>query len=118
MFSCSLLSTTACWGLLLCSAVTAMRCEQHAEVRSACADEDLERVRQGFLGAIQQEPPMFSALKLGGERLYAKARRGEACALTIDRRCQFAACGGMLMTDDGSTRFVKCYFGLGISFIG
>ena len=47
---------------------------------SGNADEDLERVRQGFLGRIQQEPPMFSAIKVGGERLYAKARRGEACA--------------------------------------
>ena len=29
------------------------------------------------MGAIKQRPPMFSALKIGGERLYAKARRGE-----------------------------------------
>ena len=57
---------------------------QHAESTDAGADEDLERVRQGFLGAIQQEPPMFSALKVNGERLYAKARRGEACAQTPD----------------------------------
>jgi len=32
-------------------------------------------------GAQQQVPPMVSAVKLGGERLYAKARRGE----TVDR---------------------------------
>ena len=56
---------------------------QHAEVRGACPDDDLERVRQGFLGTIQQEPPMFSAIKVGGERLYAKARRGEVCGLTM-----------------------------------
>ena len=30
-----------------------------------------------FMGEIQQEPPMYSALKVGGERLYKKARRGE-----------------------------------------
>ncbi len=41
------------------------------------ADADLERARRGFVGAIRQRPPMFSALKVGGERLYAKARRGE-----------------------------------------
>lgn len=63
--------------------VTATQHVQHAEVRSEGADEDLERVRQGFLGAIQQEPPMFSAIKVGGERLYAKARRGEVCSLSI-----------------------------------
>jgi len=55
------------------------------------ADEDLERARQGFVGAIRQRPPMFSALKVGGERLYAKARRGEvrrsACEpLRVKRR--------------------------------
>jgi tRNA pseudouridine55 synthase len=31
----------------------------------------------GFLGPQQQVPPMVSAIKVGGERLYAKARRGE-----------------------------------------
>ena len=30
-----------------------------------------------FIGAIEQEPPMYSALKVNGERLYKKARRGE-----------------------------------------
>lgn len=48
---------------------------------SAGADEDLERVRRQFVGAIKQRPPMFSALKIGGERLYAKARRGEVLQL-------------------------------------
>jgi tRNA pseudouridine55 synthase len=37
----------------------------------------LERVLGGFLGVQQQVPPMVSAVKVGGERLYAKARRGE-----------------------------------------
>jgi len=30
-----------------------------------------------FIGTIKQKPPIFSALKKGGERLYEKARRGE-----------------------------------------
>lgn len=30
-----------------------------------------------FLGEIEQVPPMVSAVKVGGERLYKKARRGE-----------------------------------------
>ncbi len=30
-----------------------------------------------FVGDIEQIPPMVSAIKVGGERLYAKARRGE-----------------------------------------
>lgn len=32
---------------------------------------------KAFVGAIEQVPPMVSAVKLGGERLYRKARRGE-----------------------------------------
>ncbi|HKL87451.1 MAG TPA: hypothetical protein VJ884_00505, partial [Salinibacter sp.] len=38
---------------------------------------DLEAVRSRFTGTIQQIPPMYSAVKVDGERLYEKARRGE-----------------------------------------
>lgn len=41
---------------------------------------DEERVREalhGFLGVQQQIPPAYSAISVDGERLYAKARRGE-----------------------------------------
>src|SRR5690606_15945912 len=31
-----------------------------------------------FVGEIQQVPPAHSAVKIGGERVYEKARRGEA----------------------------------------
>lgn len=37
----------------------------------------IDRARQSFLGTIIQKTPMYSAVKLGGERLYKKARRGE-----------------------------------------
>ena len=37
----------------------------------------LRAVLAGFLGPQEQVPPMVSAIKVGGERLYAKARRGE-----------------------------------------
>ena len=40
-------------------------------------DSAVEAARQAFLGEIQQVPPAFSAIKVGGERLYKKARRGE-----------------------------------------
>jgi tRNA pseudouridine55 synthase len=35
-------------------------------------------VLDGFLGAQEQVPPMYSALKHGGQRLYELARRGES----------------------------------------
>ncbi len=39
--------------------------------------QQLDNVLEGFQGKIEQIPPMFSAVRLGGERLYKKARRGE-----------------------------------------
>lgn len=39
--------------------------------------EDLGAARQHFMGPITQLPPLYSAVKVGGERLYKKARRGE-----------------------------------------
>ncbi len=44
-------------------------------------EADLEAARQVFLGEITQQAPMYSAVKVGGERLYKKARRGE----TVER---------------------------------
>ena len=37
---------------------------------------DVERVLQGFVGTIAQTPPMHSALRVGGRRLYELARQG------------------------------------------
>lgn len=39
--------------------------------------EQIEAVRQTFLGEIQQTPPMFSAIKVEGKRLYELARQGK-----------------------------------------
>ncbi|GAX21360.1 tRNA pseudouridine55 synthase [Fistulifera solaris] len=38
---------------------------------------DLERVRPHFVGTIEQIPPLFSAIKQNGQRLYQKARKGQ-----------------------------------------
>lgn len=38
---------------------------------------DVEYLLQPFLGAISQIPPMHSAIKIGGRRLYELARQGE-----------------------------------------
>jgi tRNA pseudouridine55 synthase len=45
------------------------------------ADPELEKLRQAFSGALMQTPPMFSALKKDGVRLYRLARKGQ----TVDR---------------------------------
>jgi tRNA pseudouridine55 synthase len=39
---------------------------------------DLEEVLPRFLGALEQTPPMVSAVRVRGERLYRRARRGES----------------------------------------
>lgn len=43
--------------------------------------ERLDAILPAFVGAIDQVPPMYSALHVAGERLYAIARRGE----TVER---------------------------------
>lgn len=45
----------------------------------------LDMLKEGaasFVGAIEQLPPMYSAVKVGGKRLYAMARKGQ----TIERQ--------------------------------
>ncbi len=41
---------------------------------------ELEQVLARFRGTIRQHPPAVSAIRVNGERLYAKARRGETVA--------------------------------------
>lgn len=37
----------------------------------------LKQVLQGFLGETEQIPPMYSAIKIGGQKLYELARKGQ-----------------------------------------
>uniref|UniRef100_A0A0E0DKY0 tRNA pseudouridine(55) synthase n=1 Tax=Oryza meridionalis TaxID=40149 RepID=A0A0E0DKY0_9ORYZ len=48
-------------------------------------DEDIRKVAASFMGEIWQVPPMFSAIKVGGEKMYDKARRGETVELSPRR---------------------------------
>ncbi len=41
------------------------------------SEQQIHDVLQTFIGDIQQVPPIYSALKQGGEPMYLKARRGE-----------------------------------------
>ncbi|PWL28556.1 tRNA pseudouridine(55) synthase TruB [uncultured Roseivirga sp.] len=40
-------------------------------------EADLEKAKQQFLGEISQTPPIHSAIKVGGKRVYELARKGE-----------------------------------------
>ena len=44
---------------------------------SNISDEQIRTAATQFIGEIQQYPPAHSAVKIDGERLYEKARRGE-----------------------------------------
>ncbi|KAI3452489.1 hypothetical protein Pfo_009153 [Paulownia fortunei] len=48
-------------------------------------DEDIKKAAASFCGEIWQVPPMFSAIKVGGERMYEKARKGESIELSPRR---------------------------------
>ena len=49
--------------------------------------DEVRAVLPRFIGDIQQVPPMYSALKRDGQRLYKLARKGEAVALE-PRKCR------------------------------
>src|SRR5699024_10885849 len=48
---------------------------------SGIKEEEIYEAAKQFIGDIQQLPPAHSALRVGGERLYKKARRGETVEL-------------------------------------
>ncbi len=50
---------------------------------SHITEDEIRRACQQFIGDIQQYPPAHSAIKIDGERLYEKARRGEDVELRL-----------------------------------
>jgi len=50
---------------------------------SQLTDEQIKNACAQFIGDIQQYPPAHSAIKIDGERLYEKARRGEEVELRL-----------------------------------
>lgn len=44
-------------------------------------EDEVREALQAFVGTIEQVPPAFSAVKVNGERAYARARRGEGVRL-------------------------------------
>lgn len=56
--------------------------EEEAEFAHVTREELEKVIEQQFTGTIEQYPPMFSAVKVDGERLYKKARKGE----TVERK--------------------------------
>ncbi|PID58787.1 tRNA pseudouridine(55) synthase TruB [candidate division KSB3 bacterium] len=61
----------------------------------ANARSELERLRSSFVGEISQIPPMFSARKVNGQRLYALARAGK----TIERKARTVRIESLIIHD-------------------
>ncbi len=69
--------------------------------------ESLERVLDRFRGTFAQRPPMFSAVKVGGKRLYELARAGEE----VPRQSREVTVHELLLRDFSSTELtlsVRC----------
>lgn len=45
--------------------------------------EEIEKVLKLFVGEIQQRPPMYSAIKIGGKRAYKLAREGKEVEMPL-----------------------------------
>ena len=71
------------------------------------AESALATVLPAFVGRIEQVPPAFSALKVGGERAYALARQGRAPQLA-PRTVHIESLTLTAADDDGADFVVEC----------
>ena len=55
--------------------------EVTAATGNVATQQDIEAVLSQFIGAVQQKPPSYSAIKISGERAYDLARAGEVLDL-------------------------------------
>lgn len=68
---------------------------------SAMSSERLENLFQQFIGEIQQIPPMYSAIKLNGQPLYALARKG----INVERKPRIIKIHSLKLIDLKETQF-------------
>ena len=77
----------------------------------------LQEVLQGFLGQQQQMPPMYSAVKINGQKLYQLARKG----VEVERQARPIEIYKLELLDFTSTKFtvaVECSKGTYIRVLG
>ena len=56
---------------------------------------EVEKILEGFRGEIMQTPPMYSAKKIGGKKLYELARQGK----TVERQARKIMIHGLTMLE-------------------
>ena len=69
--------------------------EQPPEAALSVTSEDIEAELQHFRGDIEQIPPMYSAIKQGGKKLYELARAGK----TVERKARQITIYDIQMSD-------------------
>ncbi len=79
--------------------------------------EVIEKVFNSFVGDIEQIPPMYSAIKVNGEALYKKARRGESVELK-PRKVTIYGLNILSITDNKIIFEVECSKGTYIRSLG
>ena len=79
--------------------------DKAAAISLVWSDEEIEAAMKNLRGEIQQVPPMYSAKKQGGRKLYELARRGEQVERQPVRVIirAFAAAGGATHNSAGTT---------------
>jgi tRNA pseudouridine55 synthase len=82
--------------------------QSHTEIHR----EDIEGALASLRGEIQQTPPMYSAKKVGGRKLYELARRGEEIErqpvrVTISELTAITHDGALLNENDDGTRDLR-----------
>lgn len=82
-----------------------------------CTRERLESLLPRFLGSIEQVPPLYSAVKIKGERAYQAARRGEEFELSA-RTVQIAELQLSEWQQDFFTLEIRCGTGTYIRSLG
>lgn len=66
-----------------------------ARGKISCSNDKIKNVIHGFEGTIEQTPPMVSAKKVGGQRLYRLARKG----IRVERKPQTVTIKQIAVTD-------------------
>jgi len=79
------------------------RVVEEGTVPAGLTPDDLRGAASRFVGRTSQIPPAYSAVKVGGERLYARARRGEA----VEARPREIEVGAFEIT---GTEFPRAWF--------
>ena len=67
----------------------------------------LKETLEQFKGTISQKPPAYSAISVGGEKLYKKARRGEEVDVPL-RQVQVSEISLLELTEDTCRLRIRC----------